>query len=45
MLIWITDGPDWHKMRHIIEDTFKEIDFAMNYQILEEKFDSIIGNI
>jgi len=45
ILVWITDGPAWHKMRSTIENTFKEIDFAMNLQMLDENFDKIIGCI
>lgn len=25
ILVWITDGPGWHRMRSTVEDTFKEI--------------------
>ena len=45
ILIWITDGPGWPHMKHTIENTFKEIDFPMNYQILDETFDLIIKHI
>lgn len=40
--IWVTDGPAWHKMRNTVEKTFKEIDFPMNYTILDEKIDSLL---
>ena len=42
ILVWVTDGQGWPLMKKTIEDTFNEIDYAMNYQILDEKFDSII---
>jgi len=42
ILVWVTDGPAWTQMIQTIKDTFMEIDFAMNYQILDEKFDLII---
>jgi len=45
ILIWITDGPAWPHMKHTIENTFGEIDFPMNYQILDETFDLIIKYI
>lgn len=44
-LIWVTDGPGWPTMRSTIENTFKEIDFPMNYQILDETFNLIIDSI
>lgn len=40
--IWVTDGPGWPKMRKSVEGTFNEIDFPMNYKILEEKIDSLL---
>ncbi len=45
MLVWITDGPGWHKMKNTILRTFGEIDFAMNYQILDETFEKIISTL
>jgi type II restriction enzyme len=36
--IWVTDGPAWQKMKKTVITTFNEIDFPMNYKILEEKF-------
>lgn len=42
ILIWVTDGPAWPKMRNTIERTFNEIDYPMNYQILDEKIESIL---
>lgn len=45
MLVWVTDGPAWPKMRNTIERTFNEIDFPMNYKILDEQIDSILKHI
>lgn len=44
MLIWVTDGPAWIKMKKTVETTFREIDFPMNYKILDEKIDSILNH-
>lgn len=43
--IWITDGPAWEKMRHTILQSFKEIDFPMNYSIANEKIDTVIKSM
>lgn len=43
MLIWVTDGPAWLKMKKTVEGTFREIDFPMNYKILDQKIDSILN--
>jgi len=40
--IWVTDGPGWLKMRNTVEKTFMEIDFPMNYTIIDEKMDSFL---
>lgn len=40
--IWVTDGPGWLKMRNTVEKTFREIDFPMNYTIIDEKMDSFL---
>jgi type II restriction enzyme len=45
LLIWVTDGPAWHKMKNIIHENFKKIDYPMNYTILNEKIDSILNNL
>lgn len=42
MLIWVTDGPAWPKMKTTVEKTFSEIDFPMNYTILDKKIDLIL---
>lgn len=41
-LIWVTDGPAWLKLKNVVERTFNEIDFPMNYKILDEKMDIIL---
>lgn len=41
-LIWVTDGPGWLKLKNVVERTFNEIDFPMNYKMLDEKIDSIL---
>lgn len=40
--IWITDGPAWNKMKETIIQSFKEIDFPMNYTIANEKINELI---
>jgi len=41
--IWITDGPGWKKMKKTIIQSFKEMDFPMNYTIANEKINKIIS--
>lgn len=43
--IWITDGPAWPKMHIPLYNSAKEIDFILNYHILETKLDDIISSI
>lgn len=43
--IWITDGPAWKKMKRTIKQSFKEIDFPMNYTLANQKIASIITSI
>lgn len=43
--IWITDGPGWPKMHVPLYNSAKEIDFVLNYHILETKLDDIISSI
>jgi len=43
--IWITDGPGWPKMHVPLYNSAKEIDFILNYHILDEKLDDIISSI
>lgn len=43
--IWITDGPGWPKMHVPLYNSAKEIDFIVNYHILDEKLDDIISSI
>ena len=40
--IWITDGPAWNKMKETIIQSFKEIDFPINYTIANEKINELI---
>ena len=40
--IWITDGPAWEQMRQTVIQSFREIDFPMNYTIASEKIDIIV---
>jgi type II restriction enzyme len=41
--IWITDGPAWEKMRPTVLQSFREIDFPMNYTIASEKLDRVVS--
>ncbi len=41
--IWITDGPAWKKMKQTIYQSFREIDFPMNYTIADEKLDKVVS--
>jgi type II restriction enzyme len=43
--IWVTDGPGWLKMRNTVEKTFMEIDFPINYTILDEKMDLFLNAV
>lgn len=43
--IWITDGPAWEKMKSTIIQSFKKIDFPMNYNIAIEKISDVIFNV
>lgn len=43
--IWITDGPAWPKMHIPLYNSAKEIDFILNYHILDNKLDDIISSI
>jgi type II restriction enzyme len=43
--IWITDGPAWEKMSQTIRQSFKEIDFPMNYTIAGEKLDKVVSTL
>lgn len=43
VFIWITDGPAWEKMRQTVIQSFREIDFPMNYTIASEKIDKVIS--
>jgi type II restriction enzyme len=41
--IWITDGPAWERMSQTIRQSFKEIDFPMNYTIAGEKLGKVVS--
>jgi len=43
--IWITDGPAWQKMKQTVIQSFKEIDFPMNYTIASEKIATITSSL
>lgn len=40
--VWITDGPAWGKMQHTIVQSFREIDFPMNYSIANQKIGAVV---
>ena len=40
--IWITDGPAWDRMKPTIIQSFKEIDFPMNYTVANERIDAVM---
>ena len=43
--IWITDGAAWKQMRKTVIQSFREIDFPMNYTIASEKIDVIMPTL
>lgn len=43
--IWITDGPAWGKMKQTIMQSFREIDFPMNYTEANERIGTVISNV
>lgn len=43
--IWVTDGPGWAGMKSTLETAFKDIDFLLNYRILEKNFNKIINDL
>ncbi len=43
--IWVTDGPAWKKMQDTVRNSFKEIEFPMNYRILEKKLDNLLNSL
>ena len=43
--IWITDGAAWKQMRKTVIQSFREIDFPMNYTIASEKIDVIVPTL
>lgn len=43
--IWITDGQAWTKMQATVKQSFKEIDFPINYTIAQERIDCILDEL
>ncbi len=43
--IWITDGSAWRKMKSTLIQSFKEIDYVLNYTILKNEFHKILGQL
>ncbi|WXG43062.1 MAG: type II restriction endonuclease [Promethearchaeati archaeon SRVP18_Atabeyarchaeia-1] len=41
--IWITDGPAWETMKQTVMQSFREIDFPMNYTIAGDRLDSLVS--
>lgn len=41
IFIWVTDGPAWKKMQDTVRNSFNEIDFPMNYHILDKKINEL----
>jgi len=41
--IWITDGPGWNEMKSTILQSFREIDYPMNYTLADEKIADIVS--
>jgi len=33
--LWVTDGPAWHKMEQPLLFSMKDIDWVLNYRMLE----------
>ncbi|MEM2915273.1 MAG: type II restriction endonuclease [Candidatus Bathyarchaeia archaeon] len=44
-LIWLTDGPAWSKMKPTILQSFREIDYPMNYTLASEKIADLVSLI
>ncbi len=40
--IWVTDGPAWKLMQDTVRSSFNEIEFPMNYRVLENKFEDLL---
>lgn len=40
--IWVTDGPGWAGMTSTLKTAFEDIDFLLNYRILEKNFCNIV---
>jgi len=43
--IWITDGPAWEKMKRTVIQSFREIDFPINYTIAGETIVAIVSSV
>jgi len=42
--IWVTDGPAWKTMKQTLKQPFQELDYLINYNILNQKLGLIIKN-
>jgi len=43
--IWVTDGPGWAGMKPTLKSAFEDIDFLLNYRILEKNFVNIVNDL
>jgi type II restriction enzyme len=43
--IWVTDGPGWSGMKSTLISAFEDIDFLLNYRILEKNFVNIVNDL
>jgi len=43
--VWVTDGPAWKRMEKTARQSFREIDFPINYTIADERLERIIGQL
>lgn len=43
--LWVTDGPAWKQMQDTVRNSFNEIEFPMNYRILEDKLEDVLDNL
>lgn len=41
--IWITDGPAWEAMKQTVIQSFREIDFPMNYMIADNVINDVVS--
>jgi len=43
--VWVTDGPAWKRMEKTARQSFREIDFPINYTIADERLEKILGQL